>query len=85
MMTVILLHRFAGLCKAGSLTRGRLEMPVAQASAASFEQDHFLAVLRDVTEIFTGLGVVNHCPARHFHNLVLTVLSETAVAEPLPP
>ena len=55
-----LLHRFARLCKAGSLACGGFEVPVTQTSASAFQQDDFLFVLGDVADIFTRFGVVHH-------------------------
>lgn len=74
-----LLHRFARLCKAGSLACGGFEVPVTQTSASAFQQDDFLFVLGDVADIFTRFGVVHHRAAGHFNHLVRSVFSETAV------
>ena len=73
------LHRFAGLCKAWRLARGGAEVPVAQASAAALEQDDFLAVLGDVTQVLPRLGIVGHCAAGHFDDSVFAVLAKAAV------
>ena len=82
-MTVIddghLLHRFAGLCEARSLTGSRLEVPVAQSAASSLQQDHFLSVLGDIADVLARLGVVNHRAAGHLDDLVLAVFAEAAI------
>jgi NAD/NADP transhydrogenase beta subunit len=51
-------------------------VPVAQATAAALQEHHFLAVLGDITQVFTGLGIVSHCAAGHLDNLVLAILAE---------
>mgnify|MGYP007071177812 CR=1 FL=1 len=74
-----LLHRFARLCKAGSLACGGFEVPVTQSAASAFQQNDFLTVLGYIADVFTGFGIVHYRAAGHFDYFILSVLAETAV------
>ena len=68
-----LLHRFSGLCIAGSLVRRRAEIPVAQSSPSTFQKNLFLSVLRDVANVFSSFCIVNHSTAGYVNIPILTV------------
>ena len=72
--------RLSGLGIAGGPVGGTLEMPVAKASAASFEELHFLTVVGDFAEIFTCFGVENDSTARNINHYIVAVFTETAAA-----
>ena len=63
---------------ARSAVCGRFEIPVAKTSASASEQLYFLSVVGHLAEEFAVLSVVNRRSARHFYNLVLSVLSKAA-------
>ena len=73
-----LLHRFSGLCIAGSLVRRRAEIPVAQSSPSTFQKNLFLSVLRDVANVFSSFCIVDHSTAGYVNIPVLTVSPGTA-------
>ena len=73
------LHRFTRLGKTRSLTGSGTEMPVAQTSTTTFQKHHLLTVFSNITQIFTGFGIVCYRTTRHFDNLVFAILTETLV------
>ena len=73
-----LLHRFSGLCIAGSLVRRRAEIPVAQSSPSTFQKNLFLSVLRDVANVFSSFCIVDHSTAGYVNIPILTVSPGTA-------
>ena len=73
------LHRFTWLCKAGCLTGGCLEVPVTQSAASAFQQNNFLSMLGDVTDIFACFGIVYHCATGNFNNLIFSIFTKAAI------
>ena len=73
-------HRFAWLRKTRSLVGSRTELEVAQSATTSFQQEHFLSVIRHIAYILASFGIVDDRSARHIYVLVLSVLTVTFVA-----
>ena len=67
---------FAGLGVARGAVCGGGEVPVAEASAASAQEFHFLAVVLDFAEEFAGFGVKDDCSAGNVDDDVVAVLAE---------
>ena len=53
-------------------------MPVSQTAATAFQQHDSLTMLFHFGQELARIAVVNDRTARHFNNLILTILTETA-------